>query len=189
MHRSTLFLALLLAGAAHAADPLSPKELAVVDREMGKEMGEIEKKYGNKKPNELTLEERRGYTHDRSAAERKVLDRLGVDAKAYTNRVGKLSRSERDEVKAASDALEAKEKADKKKAEAAKEAAATQQEVTVQRGFNENAPVTVEDGAKPGEVVVEKGIPADAQADQDEASGAGAAATAPAAAEPAAKKR
>jgi hypothetical protein len=172
MLRSLIALALLLGGVARAGDPLSPKELAAVDRELGKQIREVEKKYGNKKTSELTPEERRGYSRDRAAAEQKVLEKHGVDPRTYGHRIGRLSRTERDEVQAAAEELEAKEKAEEKKGVASKESAAGAQEVRIQRGFNENAPVTLNEApAKPGEVVAENGIPADAKADQDEAAG------------------
>jgi hypothetical protein len=162
-------LALLIAPAAWAE--LSPEQVAKVRHEQKKAESEIEKKHGNKKPQDMSRSEFQAMQSEKLAAREKVLEKEGVDAKEFDRSAMKQNRADRatteakikDLEKKDADAAAAKAKAD---AEKAKEPA----EIPIQRGFNENHPVELENkGPAGGEPQVEKGIPEDVQRDIDEA--------------------
>src|SRR4051794_35867187 len=171
MRLAFLFAALTLRFAAFADDDLTPDKTAKIERDKTKAMEDIDKKYGNKKSSELTSDERRAQIADRAAAEQQVFDKNGVTAKGYTAYTSKMNKEDRAATKAADAKLQAKEKADAEAAAAAKkQAAAGPKEIPVQRGFNDNNPVVLEE-KQGGEVVVEKGLPQDYQDDQSSAAG------------------
>ena len=96
---------------------------------------------------------------------REVFEKHNVDAKSYTKYTSRQTREERAATKQAGESLEAKEKA--AEADKAKEAAAGgPKEITIQRGGAGKDPIIMEEkeGAAP---IVEKGLPQDAQDDQD----------------------
>lgn len=165
-------LALLLA--AVADEPLAPERAAAIEREQQKAQAGVTAKYGNKKPSELSQDERRQMIRDQADADRKVLEKNGVDAKTWARAQLKQDRARYAEGQQAQKALAAKEQAE---AEQAKQAA-DPGEVVVQRGFSEEVPVTLEENAT-GEVSVEQGLPpevAEEQAlatEQDRLEGAG----------------
>ena len=84
-----------------------------------------------------------------------------------------MNLSDRAATKAERERLDRKETEDKKAADQKQQGG---DQIQIQRGFNENNPVTLEE--KPqnsnGAPVVEKGLPPDAQQDQNEASGGNA---------------
>lgn len=156
---------------ALAADDLTPQKAAKVQKDLDQANADVAKKYGNKKSSELSQDERREMIRDQRAAEIAVLDKNGVDPKEYARYEAKMNMADRAATKDARVALDKKEADDKKAAEAAKQGG---QEIQIQRGFNENNPVTLEEkpaGGSGGAPVVEKGLPPDAQSDQAEASG------------------
>ena len=160
-------LCLLLAA---APDDLSPEKAAVIEREQAKATSAVAEKYGNKKPNELSRDERSQMIRDQAKAEKQVLEKNGVEAKAWARYGAKQSREDLAKTKAATKALDAKEKADE---EAAKHVAAppkTADEVGVQRGGNEENPVVLEENEN-STPTVETSLPADYQADQAAAAG------------------
>ena len=161
--RAALILALWSCAApALADDDLTPEKAAKIDREQTKALEAVDKKYGNKKSSELSSEERREAIRDRSAAEKEVLEKNNVSARDYTRYTGHMTREDREATKAAAARLEEKEKAAEKEKE---KPAGGPKEITVQRGFNDNNPVVLEEkaGAAP---VVEKGLPKDYNDDQ-----------------------
>jgi hypothetical protein len=162
-------LALLL---TLAADDLTPEKAAKVQKDRDQAMADVSKKYGNKKSSELTSDERREMIKDQRAAETNVLEKNNVDAKEFARYEAKMNLSDRAATKAARENLDKKEAEDKKAADDKQ----GNGEIPIQRGFNENNPVTLEE--KPqntnGAPVVEKGLPPDAQQDQSEASGGNA---------------
>lgn len=142
-----------------AADPLPVEKSAAIERDQQKAQAEVAKKYGNKKPSELSSDERREMTRDLAEADQKVLDKHGVDPKAWARESIRKGRDEYAQQKDAVKKLDEKEKAEaeKKAAEAKKEP----KEITIQKGFNDENPVVLEE-KEGGEVVVEKGLPPEA---------------------------
>ncbi len=153
------FLILVL---ALGADPIPPEKAAQIEFDERKAQAEVTARYGNKQLSELSQEERRQLTKDRAAAEAKVLDKHGVDAKQWARESIKRDRGEYAEGQARVKELIAKEKAEAEAAEKAKQAPT---EVQVQKGFSDENPVTLEE--RPGEgPSVEKGLPGEVTADQ-----------------------
>ncbi|MDP1826915.1 MAG: hypothetical protein Q8L48_26820 [Archangium sp.] len=159
----TLCLALV------ADEPIAPEKAAGIERAQQKAQAEVSAKYGNKKPTELSREERSQMDKDLAAADRAVLEKNGVDPKQWARESLKKDRAGYAQNKEMVKALADKEKA----AEDAKKAAATgPKEIEVQRGVSDENPVTLDE--KPNEdgtVAVEKGLPPEAQQEQDLASG------------------
>lgn len=164
-------VALALLCFALGADDLSPEKVAKVERDRDAALAEVAKKYGNKKSSELSSEERREMIRDQRAAENAVLEKNNVDAKEYARYEAKMSLADRAATTSARAAL------DKKEADAKKAAETKQQgsgEIPIQRGFSNDNPVTLEEKANSGGApVVEKGLPPEAQNDQNEAAGMG----------------
>ena len=163
--RLTLILALCsLAAPALADDDLSPDKVAKIEHEKSQALEAVDKKYGNKKSSDLTSDERREVIRERSAAEKDVLEKNDVKAAEYVRYTSKMNVDDRAATRAAASKLDEKEKA----AATAKEkekAAAGPKEIPIQRGFNENNPVILEE--KPGAApIVEKGLPKDYTDDQ-----------------------
>lgn len=156
----------LLAGPA-VAGSLSPDEVAELRHKQKKAEAEVDKKHGNKKPSDMTENERRQVDNEKMAARAAVLEKEGVSSKEFDRaqlRQNKADRAQTDEK------VKALEKKDAEAAAAAKakaEADQQQGEVRIQRGFNEERPVELENQS--GEPTVEKGIPEDVQRDIDEA--------------------
>src|SRR5688572_28366990 len=99
----------VVATAVWAAD-LTPESVAKIDREQKKANDAIDKKYGNKKPSELSSAERREIIKERGEAEKAVLEKAGVDPKEYTKYTAKMNREDRVATKAAAEKLEQQEK-------------------------------------------------------------------------------
>lgn len=157
----TLCLALM------ADEPIAPEKAAGIERLQQKAQAEVTAKYGNKKPTELSREERGQMAKDLATADKAVLEKAGVDPKQWARESLKKDREGYAKNKEMVKGLEEQEKAD----EAAKKAESPK-EITVQRGVSDNNPVTLDD--KPnadGTVPVEKGLPPEAQRELDTASG------------------
>jgi hypothetical protein len=151
---------------------LSPEQLAKVQHDRQKAMAEVSKKYGDKKPSELTQDERREMIHDQREAEDRVLEKNGVDRKEIARYEAKLSLDDRAATKAAKQQIEEKEKreADEKAKGGEKQGG---DNIPIQRGFSDTNPVTLEDkGNGSGGPVVERGLPQDAQDDYNAAGAA-----------------
>jgi hypothetical protein len=161
-----------------AAD-LTPEKAAKVQRDRDKALEQINKKYGNKKPSELTTDERREMIAEQRAAESAVLEQNGVEAKEMARYEAKMSLSDRAAAKAE------RERLDKQETEAQKGDPDKPAEIQIQRGFSDSNPVTLEEKTG-GPPTVERGLPPDAIDDQN-AAGARPADPAPAPA-PKAKK-
>jgi hypothetical protein len=108
--RLSLIGLLLLAFVVHAED-MTPAKRAKLQREQQKAAEAVEKKYGNKKPSEMSADERRALMQEKAAAERAVLEKEGVDPKDFARSGMKQSREERADTDAAVKDLEAKEAA------------------------------------------------------------------------------
>ena len=170
-----------------ADEPMAPEKSAGIEREQQKAQAEVNAKYGNKKPTELSRDERSQLAKDLANADKAVLDKNGVDPKQWARDSIKKDRNEYAKGKALVKGLEEKEKADaKKKADAANEP----KEITVQRGVSEENPVTLDEKAnEDGNIPIEKGLPPEAARELEAAGGGdpGDKASAPEEARPAAK--
>lgn len=153
-----------------AADDLNPEKAAKIQKDRDKAMADVAKKYGNKKSSELSQDERREMIRDQREADSAVLDKHGVDAKDFARYEAKMSLQDRAATKAERERLDKKEQEDKK----AKEQQSGPKEIVIQRGFSDSNPVTLEENqGQEGAPVVEKGLPPEAQQDQQEAAGMG----------------
>ncbi len=153
-------------------------EAAAIEREMEKNQAEVTAKYGERKSSEMSSDERRDMMRDQAEADQKVLDKHGVDKKEWASSQSHRSRDERAEVKAEKEkqAAAEKQKAEAEaEAEAKKKAAAEPAKpIQIQRGINDENPVVLEE--KPGAgPIIERGLPADAKADDEAAKAAGGA--------------
>jgi hypothetical protein len=153
-----------------ADEVISADKAAEITRAEQKAQAEVSKKYGNKKSSELTGAERGQMIRDQAAAEKAMLEKAGIDAKTWAREQMKKSRDEYAAGKEKVKQLEAKEKKDAADAQkAAKEGGI--KDVTVQRGFSDEEPVTLEEKQNEnGEVSVEKSLPPDVANDQSLAS-------------------
>lgn len=95
---------------AFAGDDLTPDQRAKLLNDQKKAGAAVEKKYGNKKPSELTPDERRALAKEKADAEREVLDKAGVDAKEFARSTMKMGRDEKADTDAAQKKLEAADK-------------------------------------------------------------------------------
>jgi hypothetical protein len=168
----SLALASLLASTL-AADAIPPDKAAAIERDQEKAQATVNAKYGDRKQSDLSPDERRAMMKESAEAEEKVFEKHGITAKDWAVNGVARSRGDQSQVAATKKDLADKEKA-AKEAEKAQKAAAekpkTPGEIPVQRGFSDSNPVVVEE-AKGGVPVVEKGLPAEAIADQEAASG------------------
>jgi hypothetical protein len=159
-----LFLAL-------TADDLTPEKAAKVQKDRDQAMADVAKKYGNKKSSELSSDERREMIQDQRAAESAVMEKNGTDPKEFARYEAKMSLDDRAATRAERERLDKKDE-DEKKAAEEKQQQQANAEVQIQRGFNDNNPVTLEERpAAGGAPSVEKGLPPDAIDDQNAASG------------------
>lgn len=152
-----------------ADEPIAPEKAAAIDQAEQKAQAEVSAKYGNKKPTELSREERKALDKDLAEASKQVLEKNGVDPKAWARESLKKGRDEYAKNKELVKGLNEKDKAAQ---EAAKKRASQPQEIEVQRGVTEDNPVILDE--KPpeaGAVQIEKGLPPDAQRDFNEAGG------------------
>jgi hypothetical protein len=129
--RKLLFALLALPSFAYA-DPPSPDEVAKIQFDQEKANADIDKKYGNKKPSELSNDERREMMKEKAAAERDVLDKHGVSAKDYARTQAKQSLDDRAKTRDANDKLQ--------KDAAAKKPAADNNGIIVEKGNGSGNP-------------------------------------------------
>lgn len=155
----TLCLALV------ADEPIAPEKSAKIESQQIKAQTEVVAKYGNKKQSELSKEERSQMAKDLAEADKAVLEKNGVDPKEWARESLKKDRAAYARGKELVKEIQEKEKAaeEKKKAEAH-----APKDVVVQRGVSEENPVTLDE--KPnadGTIPVEKGLPPEAQKEQE----------------------
>ncbi len=169
MTRPALFLAALCfaAPAFSADDELNPEKVAKIERDTEKALDKVDKKWGNKKPSELTSDERKQVIAERAAAEREVFEKNNTDAKSYLKYTTRQTKDERAATKDAAGRLAEKEKADAAKAAEEKKQGGPK-EIVIQRGGAGKDPIVMEEveGAQP---IVEKGLPQEAQDEQSDA--------------------
>jgi hypothetical protein len=134
MLRAFALASLVIASTSFAED-LTPEKAAVVTRARQKALDEVAKKYGNRKANELTSDERRARMADEAAAVQRVLDANGIDARELARFEATANRGDQNALKAAEKALDEKEAAAKKSAEAQKPVdGADEHGVVIERG-------------------------------------------------------
>jgi hypothetical protein len=159
----TLCLALV------ADEPISPEKSAKIEQAEQKARAEVTAKYGNRKPTDMSAEERKSLDKDLADASKQVLEKNGVEPKAWARESLKRDRSDYAKTKELVKELNEKDKA---QAEAAKKAASEPKEIEIQRGSSDSNPVVLDE--KPNEdgtVQVEQGLPPDAARDFAEANG------------------
>ena len=119
---------------AFAGDDLTPDQRAKLLNEQKKAAAAVEKKYGNKKPSELSPDERRAMAKEKAEAETQVLEKAGVDSKEFARSTMKMGRDEKADTDAAVKTLEAKEKEDAKKGDGKKPAGGKKEIVIEKNG-------------------------------------------------------
>lgn len=162
-----------LAWAQDEEQELTPEKIAAIHHDEQAAQAKVDAAYGNRKPSEMSPEERQQAIRDQQAAGLTVMAKHGVSDKDYARRVARLSQEERDAVAREEKRLEEEEK----KAKAAREAeekkeeeerALAPEDIPIQTGFGDNNPVELE-STEGSASVVEEGLPPGA----DEADGAG----------------
>jgi hypothetical protein len=140
-------------------EELTPEKLAAIRRDEQKAQAKVNEAYGNRKPSEMSNEERRQAIQDQQKAGLEVLEKHNVSDKAYSRQVARMGRDEREAVKQAEQQLEAQEKA-AKEAELKKteQAELPPDEVPIQKGISDENPVELE-SSKDAASVVEQGLP------------------------------
>ncbi len=128
--RALFVSALLLAFSAFAGDELSPEQLGQIEHEQNKAAAEIDKKYGNKKPSELSQDERRQMIREKAAAEQSVLDKHGVDKKDYVHAQTRMNRDDREQAQRTTRNLDKKDLEDE-----ARKKQGGQKEIVVEHGL------------------------------------------------------
>jgi hypothetical protein len=189
-------------GLAWAQDDeeLTPEKIAAIRRDEQAAQAKVDAAYGNRKPSEMSPEERQKAIADQQSAALTVMEKHGVSDKDYARRVARLTLEERDAVAREEKRLEEAEKAqaareaEQKKKQEEEEQARAPEDIPIQTGFGDNNPVELE-ATEDAASVVEEGLPPGAE-EADGASEAGAveagtevAPAAPAAHPPAKKKK
>ena len=128
--RPLLLASMLAALLAHAED-MPPEKRAALAHDQQKASDAVDKKYGNKKPSELSADERKSMMKEKAGAQREVLEKAGVDPKEFARSGSKLGREEKASTDAAGKALDAKDAAAAKEAGAPK--AAGKKEIVIEK--------------------------------------------------------
>jgi hypothetical protein len=93
--RPILLSAVLLLSVPALAEALTPGLVAKIKDEQETAERKVSKAYGDKKPSELSSDERREIIQKTAAADEKVLDSHGVSAKEFNRYVATMSLEER----------------------------------------------------------------------------------------------
>ncbi len=147
-------------GAALAqSGELTPEQIAAIRRDEKAAQDKVNDAYGNRKPSEMSTEERRQVIQDQQKAGMDVMAKHGVSDKEYSRQVARMGRDERAAVDQAEKKLEAEERAAKaaeqKKAEQAQKPS---EDVPIQQGISDENPVELE-SSQDAASVVEQGLP------------------------------
>ena len=137
--KAALLSASLLAALPVFAADIDPARAAQIQSDKEKALADVQKKYGNKKPSELSNDERRQMAKDQAEAEQKALQKNGVSAKEWSRYEATQSRTDRAATEAAKADLKKKEEASAKAA-AAKKSEGNGQQIEIQRGFGKDGP-------------------------------------------------
>lgn len=89
-----LSVALWISGAGESSE-LTPQKVAQIHAERDKAYTEIDKKYGDKKPAQLTAAERNEREKERRAASLGIIKKAGTDDKAFSRYEATMSREDR----------------------------------------------------------------------------------------------
>lgn len=163
--RRAVFIATLSVTLTAGAQELNPAMAAQIEHDQQKAFDDIDKKHGNKLSSEMSTDERRDIIHERAAAEEQVFEKHKVDRKDYTKYITKMGLDDRAAMKDATKKLDEKDAEEKVKKESDDSAPKDPKDIPVQRGFNDQNPVTLEE-KKGKDVVVEHGLPPEAESDQ-----------------------
>ena len=153
MSRPVLLAALLSLPAL--ASGMTPAERAKIQRQQQEADQAVAKKYGNRKPSEMSSSERSAMARDQAAAQQKVLEQNGVSQKDWAVSSMRMGRAEKAETEAAGRALEA----EAKKKKDAPPPSQGNGEIQVQRGFGKDKqPLILEDrGGAKQEIEIQRG--------------------------------
>jgi len=150
---------LAMPGLALAEEELTPEKIAAIRRDEQKAQAKVDAAYGNRKPSEMSNEERQKAAREQQAAGLGVMEKHGVSDKEYSRHVARMSPEEREAVEQAEKKLEADEKAAREAAEKKKqEEAQAPEDIPIQQGISEDNPVELEAAEGAGSVV-EEGLP------------------------------
>jgi hypothetical protein len=157
-------------GLAWAQDEeLTPEKIAAIRRDEQAAQAKVEAAYGNRKPSEMSTEERQQAIRDQQAAGLGVMARHGVSDKDYARRVARLTQEEREAVEREEKRLEEEEKKalaareeEERKKKEEEERALAPEEIPIQTGFGDNNPVELE-STEEAASVVEQGLPPGAE--------------------------
>jgi len=155
---SALLLAswLLVPGLSLAQEELDAEKVARIRLEEQAALDAVNARHGNRKPSELSSEERRQVIEEQQAASTKVLEKHGVTAKEYARHTARMGPEGNEAVAAATKRLEAEAQA-KKDAEARRQA--EPKEIPIQQGISEKNPVQLEgDTGTESDPLVEQGV-------------------------------
>lgn len=149
---------LVLPGLARAQDDaeLTPEKVARIRHEEKQAMAKVDAEFGNRKPSEMSSEERAQAIDKQQAAAASVLEKHGVSAKDYARYEARMGPEANAQAKAVEQRLEEQAQAAAKPAKPPGEKAA--EDVPVQEGFSNEDPVEL-DAAEGAEPVVDVGIP------------------------------
>ncbi|WP_241759234.1 hypothetical protein [Pyxidicoccus parkwayensis] len=144
-----------LAGAQESTD-LTPEKVAEIRRDDAQAQAKVNEEFGNRKPSELSNEERTQAIDKQQAASAAVLEKHGVSAKEYARYEARMGPEGNARAKAEQQRLEAQAQAAKQPPAPTEEKAA--EDVPVQLGFSEQDPVELE-ATEDAEPIVELGVP------------------------------
>jgi hypothetical protein len=172
-------------------EELTPEKIAAIRRDEQAAQSKVDATSGNRKPSEMSTEERQQAIRDQQAAGMAVMEKHGVSDKDYARRMARLTPEERDAVAREEKRLEveAAQAAAEKKKKAEDEEARAPEDIPIQTGFGDGNPVELE-ASEDAASVVEGGLPPGADgASAAEAVEAATEAAPAAPAAPPAKKR
>jgi hypothetical protein len=148
-------------GVALAQDEeLTPEKIAAIRRDEKAAQDKVNEAYGNRKPSEMSTEERRQVIQDQQRAGLDVMAKHGVSDKEYSRHVARMGREEREAVDQAEKKLEAEERAAKAAAEQkkAEQEQRPPEDIPIQQGISDENPVELE-SSQDAASVVEQGLP------------------------------
>lgn len=155
-------LLILLAGAGARAAEIPAQTLAEIRVELADALKKIDDAHGQKRPGELTNEQRRAVITAQAEAQQRILDRHGVTLKDYVVVTTRMTPEAREKVAAAERQIR------EKRAQTSTESSpAIEEEVEVQRGITDETPVILEQ-APNAPIPVEFGTPAEDRLPPDE---------------------
>lgn len=152
----TSWLVLPGLAAAQESTELTPEKVAEIRQDDAQAQAKVSEEFGNRKPSEMSNEERAAAIEKQQAASAGVLEKHGVSAKEFARYEARMGPEGSARAKAEQKRLEEKAQAAKQAPPPAGEKAA--EDVPVQVGFSDADPVELEatEGAEP---VVDIGIP------------------------------